>query len=143
MHVKGSLAAAASRLPHSALLRCQLPPASFPNCLLAMLPVTAGGRFGSCSFYGRLIWKLSSTVYTKLFVRNGRHRPVSLSANRPSGGISADQRTHDHACIMSAHASAAGPQAEACTGASSSFRPEMVLMAAHVMSAVCVYTGLP
>ena len=128
--------------PHSADVRSHLPPASFPNCLLARLAVAAGGRTGSCSCYWRLVCRLNSAVYTKLFVRSGRHRPVAGSANRPSGGISADQRTHDHACIMSAHASAAGPHGEASTGALPSLGAERVLVTAHVVAAVCVYTTL-
>ena len=128
--------------PHSADVRSHLPPASFPNCLLARLAVAAGGRTGSCSCYWRLVCKLNSAVYTKLFVRSGRHRPVAGSANRPPGGISADQRTHDHACIMSAHAFAAGSQAEASTGALSGLGAERVLVAAYVVAAVCVYTTL-
>ena len=128
--------------PHSADVRSHLPPASFPNCLLARLAVAAGGRTGSCSCYGWLFCKLNSSAYTKLFVRKGRHRSVSSSADRPSGGISADQRTHDHACIMSAHASEAGPQGEASTGALSGFGAERVLVEGHVVAAVCLYTTL-
>ena len=60
--VDGSSAAAASSLPHSVLFRSHLPPASFPNCLLARLAVAAGGRIGSRSFCGRLVRKPNSSA---------------------------------------------------------------------------------